>query len=307
MRLSRIVIRSDLLSRHKFWFIATSYLFDHLPYLRCKNSYPLKPIMKLKYLLLSISLLGLASSQAAVILYAEYHLGEAGSLGTNKLPQDSSGNARHFVAEIGGTTALTQTTGVSAPGSTVYLDTSMAGNQGFFFGDNSQFTALGTDNFAFGVYARGGTGASATTAAGDVFQLGANVNNTYKLSLESTGWRASSANISYIGSTATFSTDTWVHLALIRNNGQTGFFVNGVQQGGNFATAPVIGAPYLSQAPGNAANANFDGHLDEARIVTFTSGESTVNIMNALTNIPEPSSALLCGLGILTLLRRRRN
>ncbi|MGL5019972.1 MAG: beta strand repeat-containing protein [Luteolibacter sp.] len=229
--------------------------------------------------------LGAASSQAQVTLYAEYHLGEALSLsGVNKLPQDSSGNTRHFPSQIGGSTALVQTTGVSATGSTAYLDTSMAGNQGFFFNDNALFTGLGTNNFAFGIYARGGTGATAAAAAGDVFQLGANSNNTYKLSLESTGWRASSANISFIGTTAAFTTNTWVHLALIRNNGQTAFFVNGVQQGGNFATAPTIGAPYLSQAPGNAANANFDGHIDEARIVTFPAGEPTANILSVLTN-----------------------
>jgi hypothetical protein len=73
--------------------------------------------------------------------------------------------------------------------------------------------------------------------------------------------------------------------------------------GGRKGVTPVINTPHLSVDPGGFVY--FDGHLDEARVVTFTSGESTANILNTLT-IPEPSSAALLGLGGLALVLRRR-
>ena len=36
------------------------------------------------------------ASRAAVIPYAEYHLGEAGSLGASNKPQHATGNSRNF-------------------------------------------------------------------------------------------------------------------------------------------------------------------------------------------------------------------
>ena len=38
------------------------------------------------------------------------------------------------------------------------------------------------------------------------------------------------------------------------------------------------------------ASTVFNGWLDEARVVTFTPGESAVNVINALQAVPEPSS-----------------
>lgn len=63
--------------------------------------------------------------------------------------------------------------------------------------------------------------------------------------------------------------------------------------------------PHISVAPGGTSY--FDGDLDEARVLTFTSGESTTNILNTLQGVPEPTAALLGGIGLLGLLRRRRD
>lgn len=264
--------------------------------------------MKQKYSILAASLLAMASSQAAVTLYAEYHLGETGSLGANNIPQDSSPNAKHLTGHVGGGSTAVATTGVSAPGSTHYLNTAVTSNanEGFFGGPTTYTAApaLPTNNFAFGIYVRVASNSAATQ--GEIFTLGNLVNNTYKISLGSSGWVASSQNIGFIGNAATVSNNTWAHLAVIRSEGQSAFYVNGVQLGGTLANAPTIGQPHLSINPGNVGSA-FDGHIDEARIVTFTSGETTTNILNGLQGIPEPSSALLGGLGMLALLRRRRN
>lgn len=222
------------------------------------------------------------ASQASVSLYAEYRLGEASSLGTNRKPQDSSGNAKHLVTDISGTNATTGSTGVAAPGSTFYLDTSGVGNEGWFSSNlYSSSPALSSDNFAFGLHVR----AAANTAAtrGDVFCIGGS-NGSFKISLGSNGWASSSHNVAWIGtasgSPGSFTADTWVHLALIRSGGITTFYINGVAQAGTFAGVPVIDTSLISVDPGGSNY--FDGQLDEARIVTFTAGETTANILGLL-------------------------
>jgi len=67
---------------------------------------------------------------------------------------------------------------------------------------------------------------------------------------------------------------------------------------------PVTALPALPVAPGGRPYV--DGLMDEARVVTFSPGEPTSNILNALQGIPEPSTAMLGGLAAIGLLRRRR-
>ena len=221
-------------------------------------------------------------ANASISLYAEYHLGEAGSLGANNLPLDSSGNGKSLITAISGNTATTGTSEVSAPGSTTYLDTSGAGNEGWYAsGLYSTAPVLATDNFAFGVYASAASIASANQ--GDVFTVGGN-NGAFKLSLDVNGWAASSHNVAWIGpsggTSGSFTANTWVHLALIRSAGVATFYINGVAQAGTYSGAPVIDTPHMSVSPGGSVY--FDGRLDEARVVTFAAGESTANILSSL-------------------------
>ncbi len=119
-------------------------------------------------LIVLATLLPASSATAAVTLYAEYHLGETGSLGTNNLPLDSSGNGRNLTSDISGSAATVGSAGVYAAGSTAYLSTAGAGNEGFY--SSGLFTSLPTDNIAFGVFARAASNSSGTQ--GDVFTLG---------------------------------------------------------------------------------------------------------------------------------------
>ncbi len=216
---------------------------------------------------------------ATVTRYADFPLGEAGSLGSNNRPQDVSGNNRHFTADSGGATAITGTAGVAAPGSTTFLDTSAASDQSWSGGPS-----LGgvTDNFAIGIYARAASNAAANQ--GDILCSAGSGDGTFKLSLAS-GWVASAHNIVYIGTTATFTPNTWAHLALIRSGGQTTFFVNGVAQGASYGPAPTLGAVCLGSFGGISV---FDGQMDDARIVTFSAGETPLHILAALQSPAAP-------------------
>ena len=261
----------------------------------------------MKFALSSLALLVLASvpASAAVTVFAEYHLGEAGSLGANNLPVDSSGNGRNFVNEISGAVATvgTSTFHSNALGSTAYLDTSGAGNEGWY--SSSLFSSLQSDNFALGIFAR--SSSNAVGNQGDIFTVGGS-NGSIKLSLAANGWAASAHNIAWIGAdsgiSGSFTPDTWVHLALIRSAGITTFYINGVASGFTYAGVPVNDSPHLSVAPGGSSY--FDGLMDEARVVTFTPGESTSNIISALQGVPEPGVAFLAMLGLAVGMKRRR-
>ncbi|MCW1925324.1 autotransporter-associated beta strand repeat-containing protein [Luteolibacter arcticus] len=233
------------------------------------------------------------AARAAIYPYAEYHLGEAGSLGSSNKPQDDTGNGRHFSDDISGGDAGTGNAAFhpNATGSTAFLDTSNPGNQGWYSGN--MYASLPTDNFAFGIFARAAENTDETRA--DVFTLG-NEAGSHKLTLEGNGWSASAHNVNWIappgGVPDSFQANTWVHLALVRKSGVTTFYVNGVANG-TFSGAAVHASPHLSVSPGGGSY--FDGHLDEARIVHFTSDETAEEIIAALQGGVVPTSFVELG------------
>jgi hypothetical protein len=239
------------------------------------------------------------SSQAAVTLWAGYNLGETGSLGSNNLPQDYSGNGRHFDSPISGGSATLGTPGAYS-GSSQYLSTAGTGSEGWY--TNAGIASGLTDNFAFSIWANASTNTGATQ--GDIFTLGGS-NGSFKLSLSPNGWAASAHGIAWIssanGASGTFTANLWTHLMLVRQSGTTTFYINDVPSG-TYAGAPTNGSLHLSVSPGGATY--FDGLLDDARVVTFDSSDSFFSIRAAL--VPEPTVSLLSCLGGLALLRRRR-
>jgi len=237
-------------------------------------------------------------SRAKASRSPEYHLGESGSLGDANRPLDSSGNSLDFTGETGGVDASVLTAGVFAPGSSAYLSTASVDDSGWY---GVSFDSLPTDNFAFGIYFR--SFENTLNTRGYAF-LSGGVNGSFGVGLEATGWNAGAFNVATIGTNGTFTANAWTHLAVIRSVGTATFYINGLAQAGTYLVDPVqAGGGHLSVDPGGVRW--FDGDIDEARVVTFTAGESTSNILNAL-QVPEPTSALLVGLGGLGLLLRRR-
>lgn len=243
---------------------------------------------------------GFTVSHGAITLFAGYKLGESGSLGTNNLPQDYSGNGRHVTNAINGGAATVGSPGAYS-GSANHLSTAVGGDQGWY-GPNLNTLSLPTDNFGFSIWVQAAANNSGTY--GDVFTLGGG-NGAFKLSLESNGWGASAHNVAWIsaadGIGGSFVANTWTHLMLIRQNGTATFYINGTASG-TTGTTPAHGDIHLSVNPG--AVRYFDGLMDEARIVTFAGTDSLTDIKASL--VPEPSAALFGGLGMLFLLRRRR-
>lgn len=240
-----------------------------------------------------VILLSPVAAHATIVPFADYPLGEAGSLGGSNKPQDTSGQGRNFGDDVNGGSAVVGSASFhpNALGSTAYIDTSNSNNEGWYSG--GLYNSLPTNNFAFGVFARA---ASLSNTTGDVFTTG-DTTGSFKLSLEGNGWAASCHNVDWIGNgggtTGSFQPDTWVHLAIIRSAGVTTFYIDGVAQGSTFAGTPVHNTPHMSVQPGGGAY--FDGQIDEARVVTFGAGESTAKILTALQQGVIPTSLVNVG------------
>lgn len=256
---------------------------------------------------LTRSLIGLLAAAAltgtatgAITVYAEYRLGEAGTLGPDNTPLDSIGT-RHIDQPINGAGVSVGTPG-AYPGSTAFMDSSDPSNTGFYSLGN--FADLPVNNVAIGVYAK-----ASSNDAGNIGTIfGTGDGGGFDLGLHANGWAGSLFNVDWVGPAGgvagSFTPDTWVHLALIRADGVTTFYLDGVAQPGTLGLTPVHSSPHLSVSPGGFSY--FDGGIDGARAVFFDSGESPSAVLNVLTGVPEPSSVALLGLGSLVALRRRR-
>ena len=237
-------------------------------------------------LLATISASALCAN-AAITYVHTYKLGETTSVVDGK-PQDGTGSAHFTTALAGGST--TQTSGAGAASSTAYTSFSGQGAHG------AGFSGFATDNFGVEMWARtsdaGNSVLFATGATGHIV-FGTQSSQFYA-AIHGSGW------IQY----QAFTPNTWTHLAVIRNNGVSTFYVNGVAQTGTSSTAPTHGTGHIGVTPGGSGP--YEGDLDEIRMFTFEDGDDPVTALNVQAAVPEPSSTALLGLGSLALILRRR-
>ena len=224
-----------------------------------------------------------APAYATIMDVALYELGEAGTIvGGN--PQDSVGG-HHFQNTFGVQAAIT-------PGA--FSGSTAANNYG---GDGGSYATAGgttvipTDNVAIEMWARTGDTAQINRT---LFSSGA-ADGSLALNLFAGQWRASRFNQVFLGDGVDAVADEWVNLALIRENGMTTFYVDGIAQGAADATIPIVDVAtfHIGVNPGDGFR--FDGDLDNLRIFTFD--PNTDNPVAALTvNLPEPTSIALWAL-----------
>src|SRR5215471_13721595 len=216
---------------------------------------------------LGVGLAGLlvGNAQATVHCEAWYHLGE------NTLPQDASGHGRHF-----------QKTG---PGYT-YASTDSAGGP---LGD-SGFTS--TTSLEFGREGQSGFVDIGYTPPNDNVGIEAWVKPIGPGCIGPLGWVLSTGeyggiNISvvdqtclraglvyknYVGDSVPIDVSRWTHVAVVRDQGVTTFYVNGIARGSTSAVPNPASTVHLGGAAENFRSA-FRGLIDEARIFTFAPGE----------------------------------
>jgi len=126
----------------------------------------------------------------------------------------------------------------------------------------------------------------------------------------------SGAADAHIQAAQTFLEDEWIHLAIVRNGAQVSGYVNGEYQGsvttvgvysGSTPFVAALGSRYNPFAGGwsgyGTGAYQFRGVIDELFI--YDRALSSTEIGALYTAVPEPSTALLIGLGLAGLAVRR--
>ena len=99
-----------------------------------------------------------------------------------------------------------------------------------------------------------------------------------------------------------FVLNRWYHLALVRDEGVSTFYVNGVAVGTSTVTPAAGSLPF--RIGSSIARDSLDGLVDEVRLFSFQGG--TFRTQDLLINqVPEPATAGLLAVGLTTLLTRK--
>jgi hypothetical protein len=112
-----------------------------------------------------------------------------------------------------------------------------------------------------------------------------------------------------------FTAAAWHHVALVRDNGVTNIYVDGVAATPSVtagrttpAAAPATGS--MGVGFGTTGNPNIlTGYVDELRLFTFAPGEFSVSdlLVTAPVTVPEPATMGLLAVSAIGLLRRRQH
>ncbi len=223
---------------------------------------------------------------AAIVDLAVYHLDADGK------PTDSV-SALNFTGAGGGITAQTAT---PSPVSATYAQFVGADGAGSWGADWSTMPA---DNFVVELWINYSDTASVMNLLATNGGAGA-----MKLTLDNGILKSSLHNVAWIDQTGTsIATDTWVHIAMVRDNGTYTAYFNGIAGNSAAVAAPVWNSGHLGVDIGGGNR--YTGDMDEVRIFSFADGDDYVAAFN-LAPVPEPATMSLLALGGIAMLRRRK-
>lgn len=214
---------------------------------------------------------------AVVNTLGYYRLGETeGGVNGNGVTQaarDASPNNNHYINNQPAGNSYSNAISFAAANNTgSTMGVAMNGSNGGFYGITTQFPdsnvgvelfvetndASKANNFLAGT--RANTGGIGVMQDGNV-------------------WKGVIGNVTYVGS-APLLANQWVHLAIVRDNGTTTFYANGVPRAVSNSVPISSGAPHMGVISGGSVR--FGGTLDEVRMFNFTPG--TFNPADLLIN-----------------------
>lgn len=240
-------------------------------------------------------------AQAAITVLREYDLGESGSL-SGGLPIDATSNAS-FTSKVGNT--ITASTATPSPVSSTY-STFDGGSAAF----GANMATVPLDNFAVEMWVRVANDAQSV----GIFSMGRRADGNLRFHVENGYWAASYKGVGWIGSdpinspaaSQAITENLWTHLAVIRRSGVSTFYIDGIAQSGTSTATPVHETGRAHIGVFNQSIAYYAGDVDDLRVFTFDPVSDNPVSALSVSSIPEPSSSVLIGFGVLALASRRR-
>ena len=132
----------------------------------------------------------------------------------------------------------------------------------------------------------------------NVFSTGSNLDGIHiGYDAASGGWFGAVANVAFVGTVGAenYTAGEWIHLALVRENGTTTFYVNGTPDGTSGAVPHNATLTHMAVNAGGLPGGYFGGDIAEARIFIFSPGD--FDPATDLLLEPEPSGGFAAWIG----------
>ena len=243
-------------------------------------------------LILAATLLAMGA-HAAVTPVAWYRLGEND-------PGAASGAAvTNQTTDLLGTRHLNQTGGPRYTNTVSALASNRMGSSlGVQFGGAGQYlltnalVSSAANNFGIEAWVNPATVGLGSRVIAYNGNTGANGWGLYQFS---NTFRGVLGGVTFVGSASAVA-GTWVHLALVRNNGTNRFFRDGAEIAGSI-TAPIApsGAFALGGNPTSPGSELFNGAIDEVRVFTFAPNQFAAS--DLLPNVQRIATLPASGIG----------